>query len=311
MIDPETAAYYRQLPGDLGDRLRAALTEDEAGDCCFPLSDGDRCPFLDTDGLCEIHKQLGEAATSLTCREHPRFTEDYGPFREITLSASCPEANRLLLASDAPLTFRERETDDSIEEGDGWLPALLPLRKRLLDILRDRSHPLYERLRTFLALSLAAQERLEEAPDTLPASFFQNLRPGALPKMAGPGLFPDAFSVLRQLEPLNADWRPLLDRAAHTPKIAVPETALERIGCYMAFRYLLKCVNDGDLLSRAQLCVFAVLVTERLAAVCGLPEALRRLACEIGHSEENLDALLDTFWTVLPLESFFSELSVY
>ena len=65
---------------------------------------------------------------------------------------------------------------------------------------------------------------------------------------------------------------------------------------YFAFRYLLKAINDGDLLSRAELCVFAVLTVERLAVVCGLTEALRRFSCEIEHDEDNLDALLDAFY---------------
>ncbi len=70
---------------------------------------------------------------------------------------------------------------------------------------------------------------------------------------------------------------------------------MERVAVYFAFRYLLKAVNDGDLLGRARLCVLAVLTVERLAAVCGLEEALRRFSCEIEHSEENLEAILDGF----------------
>ena len=45
-----------------------------------------------------------------TCFTHPRFTEEYGQTAELTLSASCPEAARLLLEHDAPLTLTE--TDD-------------------------------------------------------------------------------------------------------------------------------------------------------------------------------------------------------
>ena len=40
---------------------------------------------------------------------------------------------------------------------------------------------------------------------------------------------------------------------------------LERIAVYFAFRYLLKAVNDGDLLGRAQFCALGVLVTDRLS----------------------------------------------
>ena len=66
---------------------------------------------------------------------------------------------------------------------------------------------------------------------------------------------------------------------------------LERLGTYFAFRYLLKAVNDGDLLGQAQFCVLMVLTAQRLTAVCGFWEAVRRLCCEVEHSEENLEAL--------------------
>ena len=97
--------------------------------------------------------------------------------------------------------------------------------------------------------------------------------------------------MLSKLEALDGDWRELLHRAEDTPPAAVPETLLERLGTYFAFRYLLKAVNDGDLLGQAQFCVLMVLTAQRLAAVCGLWEAVRRLCCELEHSEENLEAL--------------------
>lgn len=62
----------------------------------------------------------------------------------------------------------------------------------------------------------------------------------------GPGLFPHALRVLSKLEALDGDWRELLHRAEEAPPAAVPETLLERLGTYFAFRYLLKAVNDGD-----------------------------------------------------------------
>ena len=78
---------------------------------------------------------------------------------------------------------------------------------------------------------------------------------------------------------------------ARSMPAAVPETLLERLGTYFAFRYLLKAVNDGDLLGQAQFCVLMVLTAQRLTAVCGFWEAVRRLCCEVEHSEENLEAL--------------------
>lgn len=333
VIDEETACRYFDVPGPLGDKLRAALLCDGDGDFCFRL-DGGRCPFLDGENLCEIHRQLGEAATSVTCREHPRFIEDYGSFREVTLSASCPAANALLLGSRAPLTFREWEDGTPAEEGDAWLTDLLPLRARMLDLLADRRRPLRRRMGEFLLLAMEAQERLDEdRAEDLPDLADDWTPPEEAGEERDSLLVPYALRYLSTLEALEPDWRDLLAQAARAEAPPVPEAMLERIAVYFAFRYLLKTVNDGDLLSRAQLCVLAVLAVERLAAVCGeeggpsrpggaavmesgaarerrsvsaqretaaseraVGEALRRFSCEIEHSDENLEALLHAFW---------------
>lgn len=270
------------------------MCTDEEGDVCFSLKGG-RCPFLDEENLCEIHKQLGEAATSMTCQEHPRFTEDYGPFREMTLSASCPAANALLLGSEEPLTFRVLETEEAGEEGDPWLEWLLPLRERMLGLLTDRTLPLKVRLGNFLQLALDAQTWIDEEADI--QALAAGWRPGEPENIAGIPVFPGALRVLRQLEILEPDWPELLERAETADLQTVSEELLERVAVYFAFRYLLKTVNDGDLLSRAQLVVLAVLVIRQLAAVCGVEEAVRRFSCEVEHSDENLSALLECFWT--------------
>jgi len=293
VLDPDTVERYEAVEGPLGEKLRASMRQDDEGDFCFPLRGG-RCPFLDGENLCEIHRALGQEATSITCREHPRFIEDYGPFREITFSASCPEANRLLLSSAAPLTFVEREDDTPAEEGDAWLPFLLPLRQRMLESLTDRSRPMKERLGEFLRLARAAQYLLDGEKEARLPELAQKWKWGSA-DVTDWELFPAGLRLLAGLEALEPDWRDVLKQAETAEPAAVPEELLERIAVYFAFRYLLKTVNDGDLLSRAQLCVFAVLAVERIAGVCGLSEALRRFSREVEHNEENVEALLETF----------------
>ena len=290
VIDQETALRYFDLPGRLGDRLRAVMRADEEGAFCFPLSGG-RCPFLDGENLCEIHRQLGVEATSVTCRSHPRFAEDYGPFREVSLCASCPAALDLLLGSEAPLTFPQTETAEPEEPGDPWLAGLAPLRDRMLRELADRSRPLADRLERFLLLALEGQALLEEDRVEELAALAERWQAPRVELPDGPGLFPRALAALAGLEVLDGDWRDLLRRGARAEEAAVPEALLERVGAYFAFRHLLKAVNDGDLLGRAQLCVLMVLTARLLAAVCGLHEAVRRLSSEIEHSEDNLAAL--------------------
>ena len=296
VIDQDTALRYFQLPGALGDRLRAAVQVDADGDFCFPLRGG-RCPFLDAENLCEIHRELGPEATSATCREHPRFIEEYGPFREISLAASCPAAVELLLGSRAPLAFPERETAEPEEPGDPWLMPLLALRDRMLILVSDRSRPLSRRLTELLLLAQDAQLLLDEDRGEALAGLAAAWCPPSPARMsAGPGLFPAALRFLGTLEILEPDWQDLL-AAGEAASVPAEDALLERIACYFLFRYALKAVNDGDLFSRVGLCVFAVLVSERLAAVCGLPEALGRFSRELEHSEENLKAFQDAFWS--------------
>ena len=161
----------------------------------------------------------------------------------------------------------------------------------MLRELADRPRPLQERLEAFLLLAAEAQILLDEdrTEDLAALAADWKKRETAVPP--GPGLFPHALRVLSKLEALDGDWRELLRRAEEAPPVAVPETLLERLGTYFAFRYLLKAVNDGDLLGQAQFCVLMVLTAQRLTAVCGFWEAVRRLCCEVEHSEENLEAL--------------------
>ena len=295
VVDPATAARYRALPGPFGERLRAALRRDEDGEDCFPLRGG-RCPFLDGENLCEIYRRLGEAATSDTCRAHPRFIEDYGPFREISLAASCPAACRLLLGSRAPLAFLEEEEPGGAEPGDPWLEPLLAVRGRMFRLLTARPRPLRRRLREVLELALAAQELLDEdRAEALPA-LAESWTPGAAAPGAGPGLFPEALDLLGELEILESDWPELLAAGKTAAPAPQDEALLERLAAYFLFRYGLKAVNDGDLAGRIALCLLAVLTAERLAAVCGLEAASERFSREIEHDQENLDALQAAFW---------------
>lgn len=275
----------------MGQRVRTAMQTDGEGDRCFALQGG-RCPFLNAENLCDIHCVWGAEATSQTCREHPRFTEDYGPFREITLSASCPAVTALLLGSEEPLRFCTVESAEAAEEGDSWLEWLVPLRDRMLAVLQNRAYSLHERLAQMLLLAEQAQPLIDGEEEARLRELAQSDR---MPegKVAAGSLFPDAWCVLQDLEILEVGWDNLLEQAKDIPPTPVPEALLERVAVYFAFRYLLKAVNDGDLSARARFVVFSTLVVERLAAVCGLDEALRRYSREIEHNEGNVDALLE------------------
>lgn len=315
VVDGETAACYRSLPGAMGERLRGALTADEEGDCCL-IHQGRRCPFLNPDNLCRIYMELGPSYTSEVCRTHPRFTEEFGSFREISLSASCPEAARLLLSQKTPLRFPEREIAAQESEPDEWLAPLLACRTRMLAILEERTLPWNVRAAWMLLLANDAQalldgDRLEEMGDLCDACA---ALPEELPeevRLQGAGLFPAALRILEHMEILEDDWLPTLRAAEQPPRLRLEDWALERICCYFLFRCFLHAVNDGDLLSRAELAVFAPLVVERLAGQTVTTEAaLYRFCREVEHDADNLETLRTDFCAdpAVGLTQFFQEL---
>ena len=108
ILDCDAIARYASLPGELGEQVRAAMVT-ENGETRFREQDG-KCVLLRKDGLCPLQAAYGAEMLCRTCFTHPRFTEEYGQEAELTLSASCPEAARLLLEHDAPLALTE--TDD-------------------------------------------------------------------------------------------------------------------------------------------------------------------------------------------------------
>lgn len=309
VVDEETARLYEEVPGPLGEKIRRTLQRDE-GEACFPLHGG-RCPFLDKEGLCEIHRQLGPEATSVTCREHPRFWEEYGPFQELFLAVSCPAAEALLLGSEEPLRFLTVELPGEEGPGDALLPGLVAVRERLLAELGDRARPLRRRMASCLVLADAAQQLLEEGRISDLPALARTWRELPTPTKTSPRLFPGALHLLESLEILDAEWVSLLRAAetAETPRCR--DTVLERMAVYFLFRYLLKAVNDGDLLSQMQFVVLAVLTVERLAPVCGLSDALRGFSREIEHSQSNLKALQEAFWQeAFSAQAFLNELSM-
>ena len=174
-------------------------------------------------------------------------------------------------APTAPLTFLERETAEPEEPGDPWLCGLLPLRERMLRELADRPRPLQERLEAFLLLAAEAQILLDEDRAEELAALAADWKQPETAVPPGPGLFPHALrGAVRAGGPGRGLAGAPAQGGAEAPPVAVPEALLERLGTYFAFRYLLKAVNDGDLLGRAQFCVLMVLTAQRLAAVCGL-----------------------------------------
>ena len=142
-IDEDTLAYYRALPGKLGNELRAGIVEGEDG-ACFALRPDGKCPMLDEHGLCRIISALGEGGLCDICHEHPRFYNIVGAHAECGIGASCEEAARLILSTEDYRTLLP-VGDLPGEEAHGELDAAAQ-REELYARLADHACSLAERL---------------------------------------------------------------------------------------------------------------------------------------------------------------------
>ena len=104
-IDAATAAKYQQLTGQVGDMIRQNTVEVD-GVWQFRLGEGDRCPFLRQDGLCELIRRAGESILCDICSNHPRFFVTVGDYELAGVGLSCEKSCELLLAAAGPLGLR-------------------------------------------------------------------------------------------------------------------------------------------------------------------------------------------------------------
>ncbi|MBQ7201039.1 MAG: flagellin lysine-N-methylase [Eubacterium sp.] len=131
----------------------------------FRLTDDLRCPFLDDHNLCDIYKELGESALCEVCTNTPRNYLEYCDRREISISASCPEAARLIYGSPEKITFICKDVPgridvESDEEETELGEFLIKVRDEAIRILQDRSRSLSERIGIFMKHSEAVQEAI-------------------------------------------------------------------------------------------------------------------------------------------------------
>ncbi len=280
-VDAASAAFYRQLPGDLGDRLRQVL-KDEDGQTYMTIENR-RCPMWRGDGLCRIQAELGEQALCKTCREYPRLTHDYGDFLEMGLELSCPEAAKLILtAPPADLLVQEVAGGSAPEYDRDAMVALLRTRKEALALLDTPN--VGKALALVLLFGYHAQAQVDGEKYT---AFDPDAALDAAKEFTKPT---EAICLPRfyaSLEILTDTWRSRL--AAPAPAAwSEPIRALARYGIE---RYWLQAVCDYDLVSRVKMIVAACLLVKILG---GDPVTTAQLySKEIENSAENVDAILD------------------
>ncbi len=130
-IDPLSLERYQRLPS-----IRKHIA-----DGSFVLDDGERCPFLNEQGLCRIILEHGEEALCQICADHPRFRNFYSDRIEMGLGLCCEAAAELILSQKEPMTLPAYAGSSTAEE-----QAFFDFRRKVFALLQDRSRSIEERL---------------------------------------------------------------------------------------------------------------------------------------------------------------------
>lgn len=274
-IDENTYEYYKTVDGDLGKDLNKNITVCD-GTASFVLGENERCPFLESDGLCRLIKELGESSLCNICADHPRFRSFYSERTEIGLGLCCETAAELVLSQHhkvklATLSDGEEELTEEEE-------YLLKYRNQLFAVAQDRDFTVEERLENLAVLGSI----------TLPEKSFT-----------------EWAEIYLSLERLDEEWTDKLNLLKETKTFAIPsflQLPFEQLLVYFLYRHIPSALDDGDIASKIG---FSVLSVRIIAAILSreekqdfeaLKQLVRLYSSEIEYSQENLNTLWDLLY---------------
>lgn len=207
-VDSESLEYYRSLPDSLRDWVLSNITQ--ADDVpCFHMTEAGCCPFLNSDGLCDMILRLGKESLCDICSDHPVFRNWYSDRIECGLGICCESACSLILTGTEE--FRLVILDD---DGEPCVPdpedrEFFSIRNHVFEIASRRDIPIYDRvceIESFLGLSRPDIHCLAD--------------------------------YMKSLEMLDSSWGKLLD-SVHTDNIYNDslELPLENLFNYLIYRH--------------------------------------------------------------------------
>jgi len=275
-VDEAALARFSAVEGELGQRLKDNISMEDIPH--FRLKEGDRCPFLNEAGLCDLILELGEESLCEICEKHPRFYNWFSDHTEVGLGLCCEEAGRLILSRAEPVKL----VGDLPEEPDG----MFLLREELFAIVQDRSKPLSKR----------EEDVLTYVGAVLPEK--------SMAEWAG---------FLLELERLDEAWTARLERLkapvdleGFDTYMADRQTEYEQFLVYLLYRHLSEAVDPFDLAGRAAFAVWGCGLLRQLGAAVWTDtgefpfeqqvELARLFSSELEYSDENLDLILEQLY---------------
>ena len=291
-IDEDTYERYQQMSGETGEKLRSSIIQTEDGDYCFRLIDG-RCPMLTKEGLCVVHKELGEKYLGVVCSQFPRYSEYYGTIKESGIGMACEEAARIMLCKNRKFTLNisplEEEYEQDSEYDSEYAAKIFNVREVVFKILCKEDLSVNEKLIVILSLGNEVQKIINDGDyDTIKditaeytkeygvdiledtRSMFDN---GEFDNISLHDSIRQILVPYEEMEILNDTWESMLkdviyslfeqmDKDEYTALseefstyISSREYEYRQLLEYYVFRYFAKSIYDYDVLGKCQMLV--------------------------------------------------------
>lgn len=344
-VDDRSYAYYKTVTGAFGDRLHSVMIDGKKGaEGQFRIRPDGRCPFLNEENLCDLYTALGEDALCVTCAQYPRYTTEFGSLRETGIALSCKTAAELILRGNGTPGFMEWDDPDAfpaLNDIDGnRFRYLAAARQKAFEIVWDRTYEIGERMALLLyfATDLQKTMRRPKRMEAVVARYCKNYmdealkasKTGTMSETDTDAFFLGCFNCYMRQVIIQREWVDLVETVHETlysRKIYGQPTKnqlkirartaeffenyertyeFENLMTYFLFRYFLKGVFDGDVLTKVKMGVISTALIAQCDAAKyvlnggGLSlqeqiETVHLYSREVEHSEENFENLCSVF----------------
>ncbi|MBQ2933179.1 MAG: flagellin lysine-N-methylase [Clostridia bacterium] len=260
-IDDDTLLKYNNATSCLKAKLQQSIIVDLYAH--FALTEDERCPFLNSDNLCELILYGGEDMLCQICRDHPRFYNEVYGIIEKGIGLCCEGAANIILTKTARTTLVADE--DKTPQNDFYA-----YRNRVFAILQDRGRSLNDRIDSILDLAGSSLE-------------FDGT---------------DWIDVYKNLERLDAQWDICLDSITQISddiheKLEIP---CEQLIWYFIYRHLSGAIDDFMFCERIQFAILSCYVinsVNKTGTINEMQQVARMYSSEIEYSDENVKILLE------------------
>ena len=280
-IDEDTLETYQDYQGPIKERLQTNI-DFSADPPHFILGPQERCPFLNSNNLCDIIIEMGEDHICQICTDHPRFHNELPGRIESGLGLCCEEAGRLILGQKSPVSYVLHEpasAEEDVEEDE-----IIAYRDDLLASLQQRMLTIDQRIEILqLPVSIDVKAWLP---------FLQQL------EILDPTWLKLLTKLMEQWDHIN--WTGFSDHMKER------QVEYEQFLVYLIYRHMANAPSLDDADARAAFAVLGYRLVKALGAATftlrgdfsfeDQVELCRLFSSEIEYCEENLYAILDELY---------------